>query len=215
MFQLKRLGMFVWALAMAGCASVSVEPGKLRPVTEAKTIELVRPVQWKYDSGLGMGYWQYLLVAGSYMATLEDDSGTYFLGPKPTCLYQTVIIPSEPPSGSSLQCLIFVPRKAGEMPTVFFVNGSALKQHAFTADKAPVVDQVDPGVSLARSSPDTSGAVSSALATSIPANATPMQAGLAGGIAAGLIAVMSKSEVGNLVRFNKQPPAGWLQAATQ
>lgn len=215
MFQLKWLLLGLFALAMAGCAGVSVSPTKLRPVADARTIELTKPVHWKYDSGLGFGYWQYQLVAGSYVATLEDDSGTYFWGPKPTCLYQTVIAESKPASGSSLQCVIFVPRKAGDAPVVFFVNGSMLMQHAFNPDKTPIVDQIDPGVSTARTSPDTSSTVSAVVANSVPYNATPLQAGLGGGIAAGIIAVMSESERGSLIPFNKQPPAGWLQAATQ
>lgn len=215
MFQLKLPLLGLLAMAITGCAGVSVSPTKLRPVTDTKTIELVKPVHWKYDSGLGFGHWEYLLVAGSYNAALEDDSGTYFWGPKPTCLYQTVVAESKPPQGSSLQCVVFVPRKAGEAPVVFFVNGSMLMQHAFNADKTPIVDQVDPGVSPASRAPDASGAVSAVMATSVPAGATPLQAGLGAGIAIGIIAAMSESEVGNLVQFNKQPPAGWLQAAAR
>ena len=94
-------------------------------------------------------------------------------------------------------------------------NGSMLMQHAFNSDKTPIVDQIDPGVSTARTSPDTSSTVSAVVANSVPYNATPLQAGLGGGIAAGIIAVMSESERGSLIPFNKQPPAGWLQAATQ
>jgi hypothetical protein len=212
MFEVRLPLVGLLALAMTGCAGVSVSPSKLRPATEAKTIELTQPVRWKYDSGLGFGYWEYQLVAGSYKPTLEDNNGTYYWGPKPTCLYQTAIIESKPPQGNSLQCVIFLPRKAGESPVVFVVNGSMLMQHAFNADKTPIIDQVDPGVTPANP-PDTTSTVAAIAANSVPYNATPMQAGLGAGIAAGIIAVISESEHGNLVQFNKQPPAGWLQTA--
>jgi hypothetical protein len=198
------------AVAISGC--VGVAPNKLRPVADGKTIELAKPARWKYDSGWGFGYWEYQLVAGSYKATFEDDGGTYYAGPKPSCLFQTVIIDQKPPAGSSFECLIFVPRKASEPPIVLIVNGAYYPQTAFNPDKTPITDRTGTA-GQAGETGDVSAAAANIAVTAVP-NASPMQAGLGAGIGAGIVAAMAEAERGRFVEFRKQPPVGWLQSAT-
>lgn len=195
-------------LAVSGCAGVA--PSSLRPVTDAKTIELTKPVRWKYDSGLGFGYWEYLLVAGTYKATFEDDGGIYYAGPKPSCLFQTAIVDPKPPMGNSSECLIFVPRKAGESPTVLIVNGVSYPQTEFNPDKTPVIDRH--AAAQVAGSGDLAATSASIATTAVP-TATPMQAGIGAGIGVGIVMAMAEAERGRFVEFRKQPPVGWLQSA--
>ncbi|HEX5687427.1 MAG TPA: hypothetical protein VFY73_25705 [Ideonella sp.] len=197
------------ALTVSGCAGVA--PSSLRPVTEARTIELPQDVRWKYDSGWGFGHWEYLLMAGSYKAAHEDAGGIYYLGPKPSCLFQTVIADAQPPSGSSLECAIFVPHKATEQPLVFTINNGFYPQTEFNADKTPVTHRVGGGQQGANTG-DVAGTAAAIAATTAP-NAGPVASGLGAGIGAGIVAAMAEAERGRLIEFNTQPPSGWLQKA--
>jgi hypothetical protein len=181
------------AAFVGGCAGVDQK--EMRPVANGRTLTLTHDVRWKYDSGLGFGRWDYILLSGAYKETFENEAGSFYVGPGPSCLFETAIVDPKPPFGQSRECAIFVPRSAGEQPKVYFINRGFYAQSEFNPDETPVTAH--------RGAPQQGAGV--------PDDQVKFTPPAAGGLLTSAVVVGMASAVrGRFTEFGHQPSSGWI-----
>ena len=186
------LGSLAVALVAAGCAGIDQK--EMRAVANGRTFTLTHDLRWKYDSGLGFGRWDYVLLSGAYKEVFENDAGSFYVGPGPSCLFETAIVDPKPPFGQSRECAIFVPHGAREQPKIYFINRGFYAQTEFNPDETPVTAH--------RGAPQQGAGV--------PDDQVKFAPAATGGLLTQAVVVgKAAAERGRFTEFGHQPPSGW------
>jgi hypothetical protein len=191
---------------LSGC--IGVNPNNLQKVAVEEILVLKQPFSWRQHSNFSGNTDEFSLIAGEYTAKLQDSEGTYYEGPGYCWQWGKVEINNKPIIGSisGYKCGIFISKDAKATIKVYHFMDEIVIRWGEDADpvkKARATDSSTPDSTV----PLVVNAVSGT-------NATALQGGIGGGIAAGIIGVVEEPRKKNM-QFDHfpQPPNEALRAA--
>ena len=208
MISLRFLTLLTFLLAIAGCSS-PVAPGSLRNASSGASLLLPKDVLYTFQSDKPLDKRYYTgLLAGQYVAELEDEQGTYFRG-QGTCVVWADV--PEKQQRMVAQGGIWIRKGDGKPRYRIYrylgtdgvqprqgVPGAPASQIPGTTASSPPARNVDPTVTIP-------------IATAVPVKASPIQtglgAGLGAGIAAGIVALTAHMDDGKIAFQRPDPPA--------
>jgi len=188
-------------LALAGCLGIlsgciGMSPTHdLKPVHDKETLHLSQAFDYQRQYFTGL-HWRYTLARGDYRPVARDANGVFYQGPARCFSYFRIDKLDDDGSAmpkTVIDCGIYLP-DAKTMPAkVFTVLGTGRNNI-----KGDVTS--DTGASNATDPSLLSAAV-------VPANSTltPLQAGVAGGLSAGIVGAIADAQRGNFNFFTNQP----------
>jgi hypothetical protein len=201
MVLLRSFLLLLFLSTLAGCGSL-VEPGTLRKPDIQQTLSLPADVLYTFQADKPVDERYYTgLLAGEYVAEFEDDGGTYFRGPG--------------------RCVVWADVPANQQRRVaegglWLAKGNTtpkFKIYRYLATEGVQARSGVPGaptgatsVVAVASAPGSD--VSAVIPIFVPVTATPFQAGIGSGIAAGVIALTAHTDDGKIAFQRPDPPPG-------
>jgi hypothetical protein len=185
---------------LTGCGTL-VEPSALRKPNLQQTLFLPADVLYTFqgDKPVDQRYYTGLL-SGQFVAEFEDNGGIYFRGPGRCVVWADV---PEKQQRLVAEGGLWV-AKSNTTPK-FRIYRYLATEGTQTRSGVPGAPTSATSVDVAASAPTNGGGATTIY---VPVNATPVQSGLGGGIAAGIIALTAHIDDGKIAFQRQDPPSG-------
>lgn len=202
---------------LSGCAGIA--PSNLIPIQNGCTIKLSDDLVFEANRGIFGTRYEFRTVQGDYRAIFTDQGGTYYQG-APSCHREKVVVAGGLKGelvGKVVlvsDCGLYVPKDSSNKVSMYIVTGTGASmllgdteeqvQRAIAVTTQSGTNAIAIGDSKDRGAQSDNIAISPAVnSASLP----PLQAGVAGGVAAGVVGALVQAERGRYFTFPEQVEA--------